>query len=125
MSLRLRLNLLITALLLLFMIAVASMILRGNKASIQEGVEAAARVTVQLLDTVVVSSIQNPEWGYTHDVMRRFLQHLGHVRGNKISLYNLNGGLIYQSPPSKYRANQNPPEWFITCSTRTKNLLHA
>ena len=112
MSLRLRLNLLITALLLLFMIAVASMLLRGNKASIQEGVEAAARVTVQLLDTVVVSSIQNPEWGYTHDVMRRFLQHLGHVRGNKITLYSLNGGLMYQSPPSKYRANQNPPEWF-------------
>jgi two-component system sensor histidine kinase UhpB len=112
MSLRLRLNLLITALLLLFMIAVATMLLRGNKASIQEGVEAAARVTVQLLDTVVVSSIQNPEWGYTHDVMHRFLQHLGHVRGNKISLYNLNGALIYQSPPSTYRTNQNPPEWF-------------
>ena len=112
MSLRLRLNLLITALLLLFMIAVASMLLRGNKASIQEGVEAAARVTVQLLDTVVVSSIQNPEWGYTHDVMRRFLQHLGHVRGNEITLYDIRGNLIYKSPPSKYRVQENPPQWF-------------
>jgi two-component system sensor histidine kinase UhpB len=112
MSLRLRLNLLITALLLLFMIAVGGMILRGNKASIQEGVEAATRVTVQLLDTVVVSSIQNPGWGFTHDVMHRFLQHLGHVRGNEISLYSLNGALMYRSPPSKYRANENPPQWF-------------
>ncbi|PPD17018.1 MAG: histidine kinase, partial [Methylotenera sp.] len=66
MSLRFRLNLLITALLLLFMLAVGYVILKGTKSSIQEGVEAATRVTVQLLDTVVVSSIQNPEWGYTH-----------------------------------------------------------
>ena len=83
MSLRFRLNLLITALLLLFMLAVGYVILKGSKASIQEGVEAATRVTVQLLDTVVVSSIQNPEWGYTHDVMRRFLNHLGHVQAMK------------------------------------------
>ena len=112
MSLRLRLNLLITALLLLFMLAVCGMILRGTKSSIQEGTEAATRVTVQLLDTVVVSSMQNPSWGFTHDVMRRFLQHLGHVRGNEISLYNLNGALMFRSPPSKYKPNENPPNWF-------------
>jgi two-component system, NarL family, sensor histidine kinase UhpB len=112
MSLRLRLNLLITALLLLFMLAVGFVNFNGTKASIQEGVEAATRVTVQLLDTVIASSAQNPEWGYTHDVMRRFLEHLGHVRGNEIYLYNLNGALIYHSPPSKYRATENPPQWF-------------
>jgi two-component system, NarL family, sensor histidine kinase UhpB len=112
MSLRLRLNLLITALLLLFMLAVGFVVLKGTKSSIQEGTEAATRVTVQLLDTVVVSSIQNPGWGYTHDVMRRFLQYLGHVRGNEIYLYSLNNALLFQSPPSKYKANENPPKWF-------------
>ncbi|MEQ1598092.1 MAG: ATP-binding protein [Methylotenera sp.] len=112
MSLRLRLNLLITALLLLFMSAVGFVVFNGTKASIQEGVEASTRVTTQLLDTVIISSVQNPEWGFTHDVMRRFLEQLGHVRGTEINLYNLNGGLIYQSPPSKYRANENPPQWF-------------
>ena len=112
MSLRLRLNLLITALLFLFMTAVGFVIFKGTKSSIQEGVEAATRVTVQLLDTVIVSSTQNPEWGYTHDVMRRFLRHLGHVRGNEITLYSLNGAQIFKSPPSKYRANVNPPDWF-------------
>ncbi|WP_020168636.1 MULTISPECIES: PAS domain S-box protein [Methylotenera] len=112
MSLRFRLNLLITTLLLLFMLAVGYVILKGTKSSIQEGVEAATRVTVQLLDTVVVSSIQNPEWGYTHDVMRRFLEHLGHVRSNEIYLYSLNGALLFQSPPSKYRADITPPQWF-------------
>ena len=112
MSLRLRLNLLITALLLLFMIAVGFVVFKGTKASIQEGVEAATRVTVQLLDTVIVSSVQNPEWGYTHEVMHRFLQHLGHVRGNEIKLYNISGLQLFKSPPSKYRANENPPQWF-------------
>ena len=113
MSLRFRLNLLIAALLLLFMLAVGYVILKGTKSSIQEGVEAATRVTVQLLDTVVVSSIQNPAWGYTHDVMRRFLSHLGHVRGNEIYLYDLTGNQLFKSPPSKYRANENPPQWFV------------
>ncbi len=112
MSLRLRLNLLITTLLMLFMSAVGFVVFSGTKSSIQEGVEAATRVTVQLLDTVIVSSVQNPEWGYTHDVMQRFLEHLGHVRGNEIRLYSLNGAQIFKSPPSKYRSNQNPPEWF-------------
>ncbi len=112
MSLRLRLNLLITALLLLFMSAVGFVVFNGTKASIQEGVEAATRVTTQLLDTVIVSSVQNPEWGYTHEVMQRFLQHLGHVRGNEITLYSISGMMIFRSPPSKYKANVNPPDWF-------------
>ncbi len=113
MSLRFRLNLLITVLLLLFMLAVGYVNFNGTKSSIQEGVEAATRVTVQLLDTVIVSASQNPEWGYTHDVMHRFLEHLGHVRGNEIFLYDIRGTLMFQSPPSKYRSNENPPKWFV------------
>ena len=113
MSLRLRLNLLITALLLLFMLAVGYVNFNGTKSSIQEGVEAATRVTVQLLDTVIVSSAQNPEWGYTHDVLHRFLEQLGHVRGNEIFLYDIRGTLMFKSPPSKYNTQENPPQWFV------------
>ena len=113
MSLRLRLNLLITAVLLLFMLAVAYVNVNGTKASIQEGVEAATRVTVQLLDTVIASANQNLAWGYTHDVMHRFLEQLGHVRGNEIYLYDADGKLLFRSPPSQYRANEIPPQWFI------------
>lgn len=113
MSLRLRLNLLITALLLLFMSVGGFVLINGMRTSIQESVEAATRVTVQLLDTVITSSYQNPEWGLTHDVLHQFLQSLGHVRNNEILLYDLKGDLIFQSPPSKFRANEIPPEWFI------------
>lgn len=112
MSLRFRLNLLITILSLLFMSAVGFIIIKGMRTSIDEGVEAATRVTVQLLDTVVASSFQNPQWGYTHNVMHRFLESLGYVRSNEILLYDLQGNLMFKSPPSTYRSDVDPPEWF-------------
>ncbi len=34
----------------------------SSKNSILEGVESAHKVTMQLLDTVIVSSAQNPNW---------------------------------------------------------------
>ncbi len=97
---------------LLFMIAIATMLLRGAKSQIQETVESSAHITIQLLDTVILSSNQNLEWGYTHDVMHRFLKQLGRVRSNEISLYDSKRNLMYQSPPSKYLAEESPPKWF-------------
>lgn len=124
MSLRFRLNLLITVVLLMFMTAVGGIVIKGMRTSIQEGVEAATRVTIQLLDTVIISSYQNPEWGYTHDVLRAFLQSLGHVRSNEISLYDIRGQLIYKSPPSRYRADVTPPEWFSHMVMPTEELVN-
>lgn len=112
MSLRLRLNLLITLLMLLFMIAVGTILIRGAKSSIEESVEAATNVTTQLLDTVILSSNQNLEWGYTHDVLKRFLEQLGQVRSNKIYLYDGRSVLLYESPDSKFRSEEKPPIWF-------------
>lgn len=113
MSLRFRLNLLITVMLLSFMAVVGYVMIQGLRTSTQENVEAATRVTVQLLDTVIVSSEQNPAWGYTIVVMRRFLEHLQHVRGTRISLYDLQGNLLYQSPVTNYRTDVHPPLWFV------------
>lgn len=112
MSLRLRLNLLITLLMLLFMITVGAILLRGAKSSIQESVEAATHVTTHLLDTVMISSGQGLDLGYTHIVLQRFLEDLGQVRSNKIYLYNGRGEVLYQSPDSQYRIDEKPPKWF-------------
>jgi len=112
MSLRLRLNILITLLMLSFLATAGVILIRGAKSSIEESVEAATHVTTQLLDTVILSSNQNLEWGYTHDVLRRFLEDLGHVRSSEIYLYDSHRQPIYQSPPSKYRAEERPPQWF-------------
>ncbi len=112
MSLRLRLNLLITALMLLFMVALGWVIMQETRVSIRERVEAATRVTVQLMDTVITSSVMNPEFGFTHEVLKGFLERLGYVRSNKITLTDLQGRLLYESPPSKFRADVHPPQWF-------------
>lgn len=113
MSLRFRINLLITVLLLVFMLAVGAVIIDGMRTSIDEGVEAATRVTVQLLDTVAVSSFQNPEWGYTHLVMQDFLKSMGHVRNTKIQLFDSTGQMLYDSPESTFRLDEKPPQWFV------------
>lgn len=113
MTLRLRLNILISIIMMMFTIVLSIVLILASKQSIEEGVEGANKVTLQLLDSVIMSSVQNPEWGDTHLVMRRFLEDLGHVRSNRISLYDLQGTLLYKSPPSTYRLNTNPPNWFI------------
>jgi len=94
------------------MVAVGTILIRGAKSSIEESVEAATNVTTQLLDTVILSSNQNLEWGYTHDVLKRFLEQLGHVRSNKIYLYDGRRVLLYESPDSKFRSEEKPPVWF-------------
>ena len=113
MTLRLRLNFLLTIIMLIFMLALFVVTMSTTKQQIREGVESANRVSMQLLDTVITSSIQNPDWGNTDKVMSLFLMELGHVRSNTISLYNLQNRLIYRTPESTYRMDENPPKWFV------------
>ena len=113
MSLKFRLNLLITLLSLAFILVVGTLLVNDTRTSIRERVEAASRVTVQLLDTVIVSSALNPEYGPTHKVLQNFLQSLGYVRSSHITLYDLRGDLLYASPDSTFKSDVYPPEWFV------------
>jgi two-component system sensor histidine kinase UhpB len=113
MTLRLRLNFLLTTIMIIFIFALFVVALSTTKQQIREGVESANRVSMQLLDTVIASSVQNPEWGNTDKVVSLFLMELGHVRSNTISLYSLENRLIYKTPDSTYRMDENPPKWFI------------
>ena len=113
MSLRFRLNLLITMLSLAFMVVVGWVLVNETKVSIRERVEAATRVTIQLLDTVIVSSAMNPSFGPTHLVMQDFLRSLGYVRSSHIELYDHAGNELYISPDSSFMKDVVPPQWFI------------
>ena len=113
MSLRFRLNLLITLLSLAFILVVGTILVNDTRVSIRERVEAASRVTVQLLDTVIVSSALNPEIGPTHMVLQGFLGSLGYVRSSHIVLYDYYGQEIYSSPESTFKNDVYPPEWFV------------
>ncbi len=113
MSLRFRLNLLVTMLSLAFLLAAGVVMVRDTRDSIRERVEAAMRVTVQLLDTVIVSSAMNPSLGPTHYVLQDFLRSLGYVRSSHIELYDYANNPLYISPESTFKSNVTPPAWFV------------
>ena len=123
MSLRLRLNLLITTLSLVFMLAAGWVIVNDAKVSIRERVEAASRVTVQLLDNVIVTSVMNPSLGETTEVLSVFLRSLGYVRSSQIALYDYHGNVLYQSPQSSYRSEVHPPQWFVHLVEPKKEIV--
>jgi two-component system sensor histidine kinase UhpB len=117
MSLRVRLNLLVAALNLGFLAALTWILIDNHRSSIQEEIEAAHRVTVQMLGTAAQTS---PVFGPAPAVMVSFLQSLGRVRANEISLYTVDGVLRYSSPPSTYKEGRQAPEWFASLMRPTR-----
>ena len=112
MSLRFRINLAITLVVAGFGIVTAYVLLQDLKKSIGEEIEAGTRVTVQLLETVVVSSRVSGPTGEHSAGLVGFLRHVGRVRANEIRLYDSDDRLVYESPPSVYKKGRWAPEWF-------------
>lgn len=107
MSLRLRINLIVGALTVLFTIGMMALQLRNMRDSVNEEVVAANRVASQLLNRTV--------WRFAAQgtpALKAFLQSLGRVRSNDITLFDAKGEAIYNSPPSPYKAGRDAPEWF-------------
>lgn len=107
MTLRLKINLIVGALTLLFLAAVLGLQLRSMRDSVHEEVVAANRVASQLLNRTA--------WLYAAQgtpAMLGFLQGTGRIRSNDITLYDKAGTELYRSPPSAYKAGRDAPAWF-------------
>ena len=107
MSLRAKINLIVGTVTLLFVGALFGLHLNDMRTSVHEEVAAANRVAAQLLNRTA--------WGYeTGGVpsMLRFLQGVGRVRSNDITLFDAQGRELYRSPPSPYKAGRDAPAWF-------------
>jgi len=107
MTLRLKINLIVGALTVLFLAAVIALQLRSMRESVNEEVVAANRVAAQLLNRTA--------WRYAAQgtpAMLAFLQGVGRVRSNDITLYDAQGDELYRSPPSPYKAGRDAPDWF-------------
>ncbi|WP_298830800.1 HAMP domain-containing protein [uncultured Piscinibacter sp.] len=107
MTLRLKINLIVGALTLLFLAAVLGLQLRSMRDSVHEEVVAANRVASQLLNRTA--------WLYAAQgtpAMLGFLQGTGRIRSNDVTLYDKQGKELYRSPPSPYKAGRDAPEWF-------------
>jgi two-component system, NarL family, sensor histidine kinase UhpB len=112
MSLRVRLNLIITTLIALFTLVTGKIIVDDMRNSIREEIEAGTRVSLQLLTAVLYESdLARQRTGREH-VLLPFLEKLGRVRAHEIRLYDSRGTLIYRSPPPIYKAGRSAPDWF-------------
>lgn len=115
MSLRLRINLLVTALMLVFTVVLGMIITDAVRHQISEEIAASTKVTVQLLTTVVYTSqfVAGRERPLDQmETVRTFLENLGRVRANEVRLLNGLGDVVYVSPPSAYKAGRYAPAWF-------------
>ena len=107
MTLRLKINLIVGVLALLFIVAVIWLQLRSLRESVNEEVVAANRVAGQMLNRT--------GWLYASQGtpgMLSFLQGIGRVRSNDISLFDQQGRELYRSPSSQYKTGRDAPPWF-------------
>ena len=107
MSLRLKINLIVGVLTLVFVAVLTTLQFRSLRESIHEEVAGANRVATQLLNrTVWRYAAQGPQ------AMLAFLQGMGRVRANDITLVDDQGAELYRSPPSPYKVGRDAPQWF-------------
>jgi len=108
MRLRTRLNLVVAALSAAFVIVLITAEVQSSRTSVREEIEAANRVAAQLLGRLaaVYSQVGGP------DLVLQFLQQLGRVRSNEVSLQSARGEILYRSPQATYKAGREAPAWF-------------
>jgi two-component system, NarL family, sensor histidine kinase UhpB len=107
MTLRLKINGLVSLLTLAFVAAVLWLQLDNMRDSVREEVAAANRVASQML--IRLSYVYAAEGT---PAMLAFLQGVGRVRSNDITLIDTAGVELYRSPPSPYKAGRDAPAWF-------------
>jgi two-component system sensor histidine kinase UhpB len=107
MSLRLKINLIFVVLTILVFSILIAVEMNATRKSVAEEMEASGRIASQLLGRLgSMYTIKNPP------ELVQFLRETGRVRAQEISLLSLDGELLYQSPPSVYKAGRNAPQWY-------------
>jgi two-component system sensor histidine kinase UhpB len=107
MSLRMKINLIFSGLTVLIFAVLIAVEIAGTRASVREEMEASSRIATQLLGRI--------SHFYARDMMPElvaFLRDTGRVRANDIRLYDAEGNLLYESPPSLYKAGRDAPAWY-------------
>jgi hypothetical protein len=113
MSLRLRINLLISVLMAAFLVAAGAVIIDESRRSIREEIEAGTKITVQLMSAVVYAGQFYPSASTQREFLLSFLNSLGRVRAHDIVLEDALGNIVYKSPESTYKAGRSAPDWFV------------
>jgi two-component system sensor histidine kinase UhpB len=106
-KLRTHLNLIVAGLSAVLVSTLIAVEIGSTRRSVREEIAAANIVASQLLSRIA--------WSYARsgsEPLRFFLEQLGRVRANEITLRAPNGELLYRSPPPVYKAGREAPAWF-------------
>lgn len=112
MSLRFRINLLVSVVTLLFAVTLLNVVIDDARRSIREEMEGANRVTLQLLSNVLRDAGERADSSRAGEALLGFLRELGRVRAHDIRLFDRDDRETYASPPSVYKAGRAAPQWF-------------
>ena len=109
MSLRLKINLIFSALTISAFGVLIAVEIGATRNSVREEMEASGRIAAQLLGRIsnFYAKEDLPE-------LANFLRSTGRVRANDINLYDPTGRLLYQSPPSLYKLGRDAPRWYTS-----------
>ncbi|MDE2305853.1 MAG: sensor histidine kinase [Gammaproteobacteria bacterium] len=108
MKLRTRLNLVVAGLSASFLIVLVGAEVNAMRDAVREDVAGANTVAAHFLGRLaeIYSEVGGP------DMVLTFLEHLGRIRANDISLLTSTGQVVYRSPPPTYKTGRSAPEWF-------------
>lgn len=107
MSLRLRLNLLVAALVAVFTATLLAFKIEDTRRSVREEIEAANVVATQLLSYFVETYAQASQ-----PIVLHALERLGRVRATELTLRDATGAVVHRSPPSPYKVGRDAPRWY-------------
>jgi two-component system sensor histidine kinase UhpB len=107
LKLRTHLNLIVAGLSTVLVATLVWLQVDSARRSVREEIAAANVVASQLLGRIA--------WTYARtgpEPLKFFLEQLGRVRANEITLRAAGGDVLYRSPPPTYKAGREAPDWF-------------
>jgi len=111
MSLRTTINWLITLVMVLFIISLAALKIDASRRSTAAEMDAAAGVTTQMLANLI-NSREAQGGSVSPQLLVEFLEQTGRIRAHDIQVQNAAADILYDSPPSLYKAGRSAPQWF-------------
>lgn len=107
MKLRTHLNLIVAGLSAVLICTLMAVEIDATRRSVREEIAAANVVASQLLRRIALTYTRTGS-----ESLKFFLEQLGRVRANEITLRAPNGDVLYRSPPPVYKAGREAPPWF-------------
>ena len=110
LKLRTHINLIVGCLSAAFIALAVSVEVDSTRRAVGEEIYAVNVVASQILGQVVASQGQANQ---PSEPLVKFLESLGRVRANEITLADRDGIVLYRSPGSTYKAGRSAPKWFV------------